>query len=44
MTVTRLRREMPASEFHEWVGFYRYEHAQREQAAKKAAAEAKRRR
>lgn len=44
MTVGRLRREMPASEFNEWIGFYIHEAKQREKAQKEAEREAKRRR
>lgn len=39
MTVRRLRSEMPAAEFAQWLGYYRYVDGRRKQARAKAEAE-----
>lgn len=40
MTVTRLRAEMPMSEWAEWIAYKKVEAAMRAEAAKKAKREA----
>lgn len=44
MTVSRLRREMPAAELEQWIGLEIHEAQEREKARKDAEREAKKRR